>query len=553
MSIGPHRTSYGFSTIPSTSNPLSRQHMMNAPAFQQVMTLVPSPNPSLSTQTNAKNNSSSNSSNNAALSRHSRAGGNAQTEYCDNCQTFRHISFFQEKDFKYNICRLCNEREMQRSMANKERYEQYEEQQKSLKHNRYPISPYSQQQQQQHQQQQHQQQRQQTTTSSAYTPNQTSPLFPGSSASSPPQTSSQLSLQLPQMPITLGGNNPANLPPPPNLATPNNSNNSNNPSPQLNASSSSMMLGMNINNSKSHLFPVNNSNRNDHHQQQQIHMHQIIQPPLPLPQRSKATTRLSSTSSSSAVNVDLISLDEFVEELKKHVDFDRKLYHLDIQPLIEGMGSSAGFSQLGRGICEKVLEGTRFNFSLKDRRKSTKSPDTLSTLRYYCSQRSDTAKPRKAEHPKAQLKYNCAGALTIIIDLSKKSAHVTVIHKHAHPPFISHHHQSKSTLTTPAIQRTRPPPPPPPQPDQQDQRQLRMIKQQQIHQRFDALRQRLSDMDRLLESQRQYANEDFLSVANEALSDVSEMVQACKTVDSSGVIYPPNKYTLHYNKRGDLL
>ncbi|KAG1494061.1 hypothetical protein G6F47_009316 [Rhizopus delemar] len=547
MSIGPHRTSYGFSTIPSTSNPLSRQHMMNAPAFQQVMTLVPSPNPSLSTQTNPKNNNSSNSSNNAALSRHSGAGGNAQTLYCDNCQTFRHISFFQEKDFKYNVCRLCSEREMQKRMVNKERYEQYEEQQKNLKHNRYPISPYSQQQ----QQHQHQQQQQQTTTSSAYTPNQTSPLFPGSSANSPPQTSSQLSLQLPQMPINLGGNNPANLPPPPNLATPNNSNH---PSPQLNASSSSMMLGMNMNNSKSHLFPVNNTNRNDHHQQQQqIHMHQIIQPPLPLPPRSKATPRLSSTSSSSsAVNVDLISLDEFVEELKKHVDFDRKLYHLDIQPLMEGMGSSAGFSQLGRGICEKVLEGTRFNFSLKDRRKSTKSPDTLSTLRYYCSQRIDTAKPRKAEHPKAQLKYNCAGALTIIIDLSKKSAHVTVIHKHAHPPFISHHHQSKST--TPAIQRTRPPPPPPPpQPDQPDQRQLRMIKQQQIHQRFDALRQRLSDMDRLLESQRQYANEDFLNVANEALSDVSEMVQACKTVDSSGVIYPPNKYTLHYNKRGDLL
>jgi hypothetical protein len=336
--------------------------MMNAPAFQQVMTLVPSPNPSLSTQTNAKNNSSSSSSNNAALSRHSGAGGNAQMLYCDNCQTFRDNSVVQEKGFKYNVCRWCSEREMQKRMANKERYEQYEEQQKNLKHNRYPISPYSQQQQQQQHQQQ--QQQQQTTTSSAYTPNQTSPLFPGSSANSPPQTSSQLSLQLPQMPITLGGNNPANLPPPPNLATPNNSNNSNNPSPQLNASSSSMMLGMNMNNSKSHLFPVNNTNRNDHHQQQQIHMHQIIQPPLPLPQRSKTTTRLSSTSSSSssAVNVDLISLDEFVEELKKHVDFDRKLYHLDIQPLIEGMGSSAGFSQLGRGICEKVLEGTRFNF-----------------------------------------------------------------------------------------------------------------------------------------------------------------------------------------------
>ncbi|RCH85608.1 hypothetical protein CU098_000762, partial [Rhizopus stolonifer] len=122
----------------------------------------------------------------------------------------------------------------------------------------------------------------------------------------------------------------------------------------------------------------------------------------------------------------------------------------------------------------------------------------------------DTAKPRKAEHPKAQLKYNCAGALTIIIDLSKKSAN-----------------------------------------DPQQRQRMLIQKQQQTNQRFDTLKQQLNDIELLLESQRRFGNEDFLDTATEALSDANEMVQACKALDNSDITYPVNKYTLHFNKRGD--
>ncbi|KAI8975646.1 hypothetical protein BDF20DRAFT_837024 [Mycotypha africana] len=162
-------------------------------------------------------------------------------------------------------------------------------------------------------------------------------------------------------------------------------------------------------------------------------------------QQEQHTATLASASNRSITSAaeralqDLISLDAFVNELKKETDFDRKHYHLDISFLIDKLGDA--FTQIGRAICERVLEGTKFNFSLKDRRRSTKSPNTLSTLRYYCSQRVDTAKPRKGDHPKAQCRYDCGGALTIIIDLLKQSAHVTVIHKYSHPPFVSQHGQ----------------------------------------------------------------------------------------------------------------
>jgi hypothetical protein len=108
---------------------------------------------------------------------------------------------------------------------------------------------------------------------------------------------------------------------------------------------------------------------------------------------------------------------------------------------------------------------------LKDRRRSTKSPDTLSTLRYYCSQRADTAKPRKAEHPKAQNRYECAGALTIIIDLIKRTAHVTVIHKYPHPPFVSHHHHHHNYNNQNASSQIKQETQQPQQPQQQQQQQ----------------------------------------------------------------------------------
>ncbi|KAG1454937.1 hypothetical protein G6F56_007196 [Rhizopus delemar] len=76
-------------------------------------------------------------------------------------------------------------------------------------------------------------------------------------------------------------------------------------------------------------------------------------------------------------------------------------------------------------------------------------------------------------------------------------------------------------------------------------------KQQQTNQRFDTLKQQLNDIELLLESQRRFGNEDFLDTATEALSDANEMVQACKALDNSDITYPVNKYTLHFNKRGD--
>ncbi|ORE08209.1 hypothetical protein BCV72DRAFT_324242 [Rhizopus microsporus var. microsporus] len=396
MSLGPHRTPYGFSAMSSTSNSLPRQHVMNAPTFQQVMTIVPAPNPptlpthhnSNNSNNNNNNNNNSNNNNNngtannnASITRHATAGTTPQNLYCDNCQTFRHVAFFQEKEYKYKVCKMCSERELQKRLYNKERYEQYEEQQKNLKHNRYSIH--------QHQQRQQQTYSVQTATSVYAQQAQISPHYANNNntAANPtpaPSTSSQIPIQLPQMPIGLGGGNgSANLPPPPNLATPTNSNNA---SPQISTPSSSMMLGINMkgnsSSNKQHAFPTvailpnsnntsttnnNNSSNNGRHDQQQLHMHQVIQPSLPLPNPSIATQRnrtsnRAASNASIATNVNLISLDEFVEELKRHIDFDRKLYHIDIQSLIESMGPSAGFTQLGRKICEKVLEGTKFNF-----------------------------------------------------------------------------------------------------------------------------------------------------------------------------------------------
>ncbi|KAF1801144.1 hypothetical protein FB192DRAFT_1384317 [Mucor lusitanicus] len=59
---------------------------------------------------------------------------------------------------------------------------------------------------------------------------------------------------------------------------------------------------------------------------------------------------------------EVIDLGTFVRELEGETEFDRKQYHLDIGPLMESMGENPGFTQLGRGICERVLEGTKFNF-----------------------------------------------------------------------------------------------------------------------------------------------------------------------------------------------
>ncbi|KAI8887121.1 hypothetical protein K501DRAFT_283421 [Backusella circina FSU 941] len=293
---------------------------------------------------------------------------------------------------------------------------------------------------------------------------------------------------------------------------------------QINSTPPSSNLNNNSNSTK-HVFPSSSktnstaSSSSPIHTQPLQHSHIIQSLPLALPPATSSsigssiftkpeTTQNKNTTNSSTrkptinnsrnhnsdkFSQQLITLDAFVLELKKEMTmFDRKQFHLDIGPLIQSMGESPGFTQLGRGICEYVLEGTKFNFSLKDRRRSTKSPDTLSTLRYYCSQRADTAKPRKAEHPKAQNRYECAGALTIIIDLIKRTAHVTVIHKYPHPPFVPHHHhhnhsnqnassQNKQNKqeTQQQEQQQQPPQQLPPAPQQSPQHQTQNQSQQQ--------------------------------------------------------------------------
>jgi hypothetical protein len=76
----------------------------------------------------------------------------------------------------------------------------------------------------------------------------------------------------------------------------------------------------------------------------------------------RASTNSGANSGVEKASLDVIDLNTFVRELEQEIIFDRKQYHLDIVPLIDSMGEEAGFTQLGRGICERVLEGTKFNF-----------------------------------------------------------------------------------------------------------------------------------------------------------------------------------------------
>ena len=62
------------------------------------------------------------------------------------------------------------------------------------------------------------------------------------------------------------------------------------------------------------------------------------------------------------VKQEVLTLEGFVHVLQQETEFDRKHYDIDITPLIHRMGQGAGFSQLGRGVCEHVLSGTKFNF-----------------------------------------------------------------------------------------------------------------------------------------------------------------------------------------------
>ncbi|KAI7903989.1 uncharacterized protein BX663DRAFT_351832 [Cokeromyces recurvatus] len=410
MSQGPPRPypSHNYPAIQNNSMPRQQQIINNQQAFEH--TLITSSPPAMThvQTTNSSASAGSNSTNTNSPNNTSRGitttplGSTQETLYCDSCQTFRHISFFQEREFKYKVCNLCHTRELQKRKHQLERYELYEEHQRNYKQARYQNIQYNAPQQQQ------------------LSPQQ--------------QLHSSTS-------ININNNAGGVLPPPPSQSI---------SSPQTKQSSSATSV-MPTNNGN-----VNNSNNNKHINRahmftppivSQAHMHsqQMMQSSIPLPlpnqqsqshpqqlqsqdlqqipqhqlkhehllqrldksnminnsntQRSTvpttnaslassslpssvsimapanaslaqnqaslpSTIRHKSSSSTSAekASQEIISLERFVKELEKETEFDRKQYHLDIGQLIDNMGENPNFTQLGRSICERVLEGTKFNF-----------------------------------------------------------------------------------------------------------------------------------------------------------------------------------------------
>ncbi|KAI8390904.1 uncharacterized protein BYT42DRAFT_174165 [Radiomyces spectabilis] len=231
-------------------------------------------------------------------------------------------------------------------------------------------------------------------------------------------------------------------------------------------------------------------------------------------------------------DLNAISINDFIAALKHETVFLRKQYLVDITPLLENLTESAGFTQLGRAICERVLEGTTFNFSLKDQRRSTKHPNTLSTLRYYCSQRADIAKARKMESGKMSNRYTCSGALTMIVDLVKRTAQITLIHKQPHPPFGGH----QPTQNNKGNQRRN-------QAKQGKKKQMKQVEEQ-----FKLLKQKVTDFGQLLDAQRPLLNQDFIDTAIEAFAEVNQMLVACQAAEQNPM-QAENRYTSQYNKK----
>lgn len=400
MSHGPPRSfpSINYPTIPNNNIPRQQQvlngqqQQQQQQNFGQALVTSTGPSPTLGHLGQSTPNVTASASNSPS---NTSGGGTRgittpssthETLYCDSCQTFRHVSFFNERDFKYNVCNICHTRELQKRKHQMERYEMYDEQQRTYKQGRY-SQPIQQQQQQQ-------------------------------------MYATPLPIQQPQLhssaPINLGGNSnnssgsnhTSPLPPPQTISSPqikqspptssmmltlaqvnNNTNNASNTSASTSASNN------NTNNNKSHMFS-NPAMRNQSQLQSHMHSQQLMQPlPLPnqdlhqalkhepivLPSTTTSNTTTTSnmttnttttntvvtpapvthrttTSSAERASQDIINFETFVRELEKETEFDRKQYHLDIGPLMESMGEGAGFTQLGRGICEKVLEGTKFNF-----------------------------------------------------------------------------------------------------------------------------------------------------------------------------------------------
>jgi hypothetical protein len=154
----------------------------------------------------------------------------------------------------------------------------------------------------------------------------------------------------------------------------------------------------------------------------------------------------------------------------------------------------------------------------------------VTTLRYYCSQRSDTAKHRKPEHPKASNRYECAGALTVIVDLSKMAGYITLTHKDPHPPFVSPNANSSESRNH--------------HPSQQQ-----LLAQQKLEDKFDKLKEKALRFADLLEQQKVFHSKQFLHTATDALQAADEMLTACSVFEADPTPKNANKYTTHYRRR----
>ncbi|CAM0138379.1 hypothetical protein VKS41_002929 [Umbelopsis sp. WA50703] len=243
-------------------------------------------------------------------------------------------------------------------------------------------------------------------------------------------------------------------------------------------------------------------------------------------------TLLNMPSNTHNSSLEVLSPEVFVETLRQSQNFERKQFAIDMAPIIAEAGNEAGFTQLGRAVCDRVLQGTGYNFSLKDKRASTKNPLMVTTLRYYCSQRSDTAKHRKPEHPKASNRYECAGALTIIIDLSKIAGYVTLTHKDPHPPFISPNSNSSESRS-------------------QHSSQQQMLAHQRLEDKFEKLKVKVLQFADLIEQQKPFHSKQFLNIATDAFQSADEMLTACSVFELDPAPKNANKYTTHYRRRAN--
>jgi hypothetical protein len=73
-------------------------------------------------------------------------------------------------------------------------------------------------------------------------------------------------------------------------------------------------------------------------------------------------TLLSMPSNTHNQALEVLSPDAFVEALHQSQNFERKQFAIAMAPIVAEVGSEAGFTQLGRAVCDRVLKGTGYNF-----------------------------------------------------------------------------------------------------------------------------------------------------------------------------------------------